>query len=311
MTRRSVRGQRELFDIYEHVDAEALGLPPVKRPPRSFTYYLGSRPNWLDAPHLVKRDVPLFVSATTLARYRTRGDAFPVRRWGNWALDSGAYTALTTGNENHPWHRHADDYGGLVTRLMEDLGTPDFAAPQDWPCEETVRGGTGMTTKWHIDATVDNFLYLREEFGHVPWIPVLQGDEPEDYLYCESRYLDAGVDLAEHYRVGVGSICRRAHVPGIVEVLRLFADRGYRLHAFGVKITALPVIGDLLWSADSYAWSDTARLDRYMMPGCDHRSKPDKATGDTLPTDCRNCPRWAQQWRRQVLASMSSAALAA
>src|SRR5262249_36195491 len=71
-------------------------------PARRLRFYLGThRPNWLnDCP------VPLFVSVTTLSRYRSRGDRWPVRMTGGagWALDSGAFTALHTTNDNHPWH---------------------------------------------------------------------------------------------------------------------------------------------------------------------------------------------------------------
>lgn len=272
-----------------------------------FTYYLGARPNWLNGDHVAPR-VPLFVSATTLARYRTRDEAFPVGRWFNWALDSGAYTALTGGNEAHPWHDHPDLYGGLVTRLMEDCGEPDFAAPQDWPCEPAALEASGLTVRDHIELTVENFLYLRREFSFVPWIPVIQGWEPADYLYCEQLYLGAGVDLAAQRRVGIGSICRRGSVPGIVEVIRMFAQRGYRLHGFGVKIDALPLIGHLLTSADSYAWSDTARKDNELLDGCDHRTRVcERDHGPACRehlTDCRNCPRYAQQWRERVLATL-------
>lgn len=291
-------------------------VPAVKpRPAPAFTYYLGGRPNWLNGDHTAS-NVPLFISATTLTRYNsgpegTWGpwDDFPVQRWGNWALDSGAFTALTSTNEaKHPWWLDWESYGALVTRLVDDIGMPDFAAPQDWPCEPIVRERTGLTVREHIELTVDNFLRLREDFPHIPWIPVLQGWEAEDYLYCEQLYLDAGVDLAGEYRVGIGSICRRGHVPSIVKVIEQFAARGYRMHGFGVKITALPVIGHLLASADSYAWSDTARKDRVMHKGCAHRTRAcvkGCAAGCVEHlTDCRNCHVWAQAWRREVLGTV-------
>lgn len=269
----------------------------------AFTYYLGGRPNWL-IEH-VPNDVPLMIAAPTLSRYRDTGsDRFDLRRWGRWFGDSGAFMALTGSGRNrgevHPWHLDADDYGGMWVRLMDDIGRPDFVAPQDLPCEPIVRERTGLTVRQHIEITVENFVYLRENFPMVPWIPVLQGWDADDYLYCEQLYLAAGVDLAGEPRVGVGSICRRGTIPGIVAVLELFAGRGYKLHGFGVKVEALPVIGHLLTSADSYAWSERARKGHVMHDGCDHRSR---TTGE--PTDCRNCPRWAVAWRRRVLATLA------
>lgn len=286
--------------------ATAAGTPARPAAAR-FTYYLGSRPNWLNGDH-TPHNVPLFVSAKTLARY-TSGpddkmgawDGFAVQTANQWALDSGAFTALTGREKGHPWHYDPDEYGGLVTRLLEDIGRPpDFAAPQDMPCEPSVLARTRLTVRQHCELTVENYLYLAEHFPFIPWTPVMQGWEPDYYLYCEQLYRDAGVDLAGAPRVGIGSICRRASVPGIVRVIEQFAGRGYRLHGFGVKVESLPVIGHLLTSADSYAWSTAARKRRLMLDRCDHRSR----SGE--PTDCRNCPRWAVAWREQVLAAYAS-----
>lgn len=309
----ATEGQLELLGTADQSWNEK-PVPAAPTPERRFTYYLGGRPNWL-VDH-VDQDVPLMIAAPTLARYRdTSTDRFRSRRWGNWFGDSGAFMALTGSGTNrgeqHPWHMHPDDYGALWVRLITDVGMPDFVAPQDAPCEQVCREATGATTRQHIDHTLANFLYLRENFPMVPWLPVIQGETAADYLYCERLYLDAGVDLAAETRVGIGSICRRGNVPEIVEVIRLFAGRGYRLHGFGVKIEALPIIGHLLWSADSYAWSDTARKDNHRMAGCDHRTR--ECARDHGPgcaehqTDCRNCPRWAQEWRRRVLAELPPA----
>lgn len=301
--------------IFRGNDCQVDQAPAIRGPKREpFTYYLGGRPNWLTGGH-VPADVPLFISATTLLRYTsgpasTMGawDGFAVQTVQRWALDSGAFTALTgkPGSEHkHAWHLNAEDYGAFVVRLLDDMGCrPDFCAPQDWPCEPKVRRRTGLTTRQHIELTVDNFLFLCREFPMVPWMPVIQGWEADDYLYCVELYEAAGVDLASFPRVGIGSICRRANVPSIVKVIELFAGRGFLMHAFGVKTTALPLIGHLLASADSYAWSENARKNNIMHAGCDHRSKPD-ADGVTVPTDCRNCPRWAVEWRRRVLAKMT------
>ncbi|RKR92697.1 hypothetical protein BDK92_7175 [Micromonospora pisi] len=275
--------------------------PTIDRddPARRLTYYLGAHhPSWLNYS-----PVPLFISAASLARYRTTGDRWPVRMGMTWALDSGAFTALTPAGiakGDAPWWQHPDEYGGMATRFAEEVGPPDFCAPQDWPCEPPVRERTGMTVREHQQLTLDNFLYLREEFYFLPWIPVLQGWEADEYLEHAEMYEAAGVDLAAAYRVGVGSICRRGHVPSIVRVIEQFASRGYRMHGFGVKVTALPLIGHLFASADSMAWSDTARRDRIRLPECTHRSKSGELS------DCRNCFRWALRWRERVLESLRS-----
>ena len=62
----------------------------------------------------------------------------------------------------------------------------------------------------------------------------------------------------------VGSVCKRNSKPlSVVRVLQAIkaARPDLRLHGFGVKLTALqhPAVRDLLYSADSMAWSYHAR----------------------------------------------------
>lgn len=271
--------------------------------PREFTYYLGvPEPSWLgnhdvgpDGAYLCS-GVPKFVSAARMARYRTDAERWPVASACTYAIDSGAYIALNGTNTDVPWYADPDTYGGMILRFISNNGyPPDFCAPQDWPCEPPVRAKTGLTVRQHQQYTLDSYLWLVREFYMVPWIPVLQGWDAADYLDHERMYLDAGVDLAAAHRVGIGSICRRGHLPAIVDVVEQFADRGYRLHGFGIKTTALPIIGHLLRSADSMAWSFNARHSNIRLPECTHAG------------DCRNCYRYAVQWREQVLASLASA----
>ncbi|NIL64719.1 DUF7221 family queuine tRNA-ribosyltransferase-like protein [Salinispora arenicola] len=104
---------------------------------RRATFYLGvGHPHWLN-----ESPVPLFLSATTLSRYRRRGGDFPVRmNGGPWAGDSGdsgadAALILRADPEGHPWFAHPDEYGAMWTRFQEDVGPPDVVGIQDWPCE--------------------------------------------------------------------------------------------------------------------------------------------------------------------------------
>jgi hypothetical protein len=274
-------------------------------PARRMQFWLGGhRPYWLsDSP------VPMFISANTLRDYKGRDEQWPIARRGGvsrpWALDSGGFTAL---RDHGGWRLDADDYGSMVVRLMDECGMirPDFAAPQDWMCEPWVIAGgvhngqrfagTGLNTRLHIEFTVENFLYLREEFYFVPWIPVLQGFHLDDYLLCEQMYLDAGVDLKAGL-VGLGSVCRREATAEIEEIVRTFHAKGYRLHGFGVKTDGLRRYGRMLASADSMAWSRVARLQEIRLP--------DTPWGAcTHPGVCNNCLRWALVWRELVLAGL-------
>lgn len=263
--------------------------------PRQFDYYLGiHEPSWLNHHD----GVPKFISASRLDRIVSRDDRWPYRCVDQYAIDSGAYSALTnTKNRWTPWWLPAETYASKILSFATDTGRPpDFVAAQDWPCEPQVRASTGMTVREHQEETLRNYLFLTEEWPWIEWVPTLQGWEAQDYRVHERMYLDAGVDLAATKRVGIGSICRRGHVPEIVEVIEQFAESGYQLHGFGVKTTALPIFGHLLRSADSMAWSYDAR---YPYPGtrldgCDH-------TGN-----CSNCYQYGLSWRQRVLAALST-----
>jgi hypothetical protein len=67
------------------------------------------------------------------------------------------------------------------------------------------------------------------------------------------------VELETLPRVGVGSICRRSNVQSIANVLGWLADDGLKLHAFGLKANALELVRGYIVSADSMAWSFSAR----------------------------------------------------
>jgi|WetSurMetagenome_2_1015567.scaffolds.fasta_scaffold105255_2 hypothetical protein len=253
-------------------------------------FYTGAHhPNWLNTS-----PVPLFLSATTLAKYRTTGNRWPIRgtSGASWAGDSGAYAALmlAVDSDGHPWSADYERFGGMWLRFADEIGRhPDFIAIQDWPCEPAVRARTGMTVTNHQELTTSSYLQLAEDFPWLPWMPVLQGWTVDDYLRHVEEYQSAGVDLAECRRVGVGSVCRRGGQHGVASIIRALAAMGLRLHGFGVSINALRVCGHLLTSSDSQAWSANARRDRIRIQGCTH------------PGDCRNCSTWARKYAEMTM----------
>jgi hypothetical protein len=266
-------------------------------------FYTGAHhPHWL-----TRSPVPLFLSATTLARYRTSGDAWPVRgtSGARWAGDSGAYAALmlAADREGHPWSADYETYGGMWARLADEIGRPpDFIAVQDWPCEPGVRARTGLTVREHQEATVESYLQLLEGFPWLPWLPILQGWQPHEHVKHHAMYRSAGVDLTGRL-VGVGSICRRGSQRGILAVLDALAPLGMRLHGFGVSINGLRLAGHLLASSDSQAHSAVARRERIRLAGCRHLSMPDQH-GVRRPSDCRNCFRWAIAYRDRIKSAL-------
>ncbi|WP_433662744.1 DUF7221 family queuine tRNA-ribosyltransferase-like protein [Nocardia sp. CA-128927] len=275
-------------------------------PARRMLFFLG-----IGQPSLMTTSpVPVFVSAKRLAHYRSRGEKFPVKAiQAPYAGDSGAYSAimLTADPRGHPWWAHPDEYGALWTRLIEDIGPPLFVGIQDVPCEPGCLRFTGSTTSRHQQATLENYLYLSEQFDFVPWLPTLQGWHPHDYIEHYHRYLEAGIDLTARW-VGIGSICRKNRARDVARVLAALAPLGMKMHGYGVSLNALALTGHLLHSSDSQAWSMTSRTAHIRLPGCGHQSRPDPVTGERVITDCRNCFRYALYWREKAMDALRACA---
>lgn len=242
-------------------------------------FYLGThRPNWLWTMH----DVPLFVSHRVL---RDRKSRFP-RATTPWALDSGGFTEL---NLFGKWETTPQQYVNAVRRYDSELCHLEWASPQDWMCEPWVVARTGLTVAEHQARTVENYLTLRDLAPDLPFIPVLQGWELDDYHAHADAYAAAGVDLTVEPVVGIGSVCRRQATGQIAGIFDSLYTRGIAMHGFGVKSEGLALYADALVSADSLAWSYQARKRaRAGIHGCD------KST-------CANCQHFALEWRRRAL----------
>ena len=241
-------------------------------------FYLGTHePSWL-----TRTDVPLFVSHRRLVRLRT----LP-RATCRWALDSGGFSELSM---HGGWRTTPQDYATAVGRYHDEIGSLDWAAPQDWMCEPFMLAKTGLTVAEHQARTLDSFEWLNATVYGVQIIPVLQGWEIGDYVAHAEAYRDAGVDLAKVPTVGLGSVCRRQATSEIEAIVAELAGYGFRLHGFGVKTSGLRYYGRHLTSADSMAWSYNARRNP-PLPGHTHGS-------------CANCIEWAMRWRDRVLRTL-------
>lgn len=232
-------------------------------------FYLGTHePYWL-----ARSRYPLFVSLRRLRRKPT-----VPRARTPWAMDSGGFTELD--RPPHHWTLTARDFAELVAEYSDRIGSPEWAAPQDWMCEPPIIEKTGLSVREHQERTVANYLELR---GHGPFIPVLQGWTFADYEHCLDLYGQAGVTLADQPLVGLGTVCRRQATGEIASLVTGLHEHGLRLHGFGVKRTGLACYGHLLASADSTAWSLRARLRGAPLPGHTHKS-------------CANCLEFAERW---------------
>lgn len=247
-------------------------------------FYLGTHmPNWL-----TKLNIPLFISHRTLNKYRTLPTANT-----SWALDSGGFTELSMHGQ---WTTTANDYTTAVRRYRNEIGHLDWAAPQDAMCEpwilDKARNWLGGTVHAHQTWTTTNLLQLRTLAPDLPFIPVIQGWELDDYHRHIDMYTTAGIDLTTEPVVGIGSVCRRQATHQIEHIIRTIAGHGIRLHGFGVKTAGIARYGQHLTSADSLAWSFGGRQIR----PCPQRPV----------ASCANCLHHALDWRDRVITKADS-----
>jgi hypothetical protein len=238
-------------------------------------FYLGTHQVcWLE-----RTSVPLFVSHRRLHERRR----FP-RATAPWCLDSGGFTELSMHGE---WRTTARQYAEKARLYQQEIGRLVWASPQDWMCEPSIREQTQLTVADHQQRTIDSYLDLQGLAPDVPWVPVLQGWEPTDYLRHVDMYSHRGIDLTALPAVGVGTVCRRQATTEGIGIIRALARLGLRLHAFGFKQRGLAAAADCLVSADSMAWSFRARRSP-PLPGCTHSS-------------CASCMKYALRWRENLL----------
>lgn len=250
---------------------------------RAFTFYCGTnKPSWLWGRNNTS---PLFISIRSFRRHKTYRPATI-----DWACDSGGFTELSRYGR---WETTPQKYVGELRRLVSECGRMRWASQQDWMCEPHMLAKTGATVQQHQSRSTNNFLELRNLAPDLLIIPVLQGWHPDDYLRHVDLYIKMGVDLRHEPTVGIGSVCRRAHVRGMKQTVERISAAGVNLHGFGLKVTGLQLFRTALVSSDSMAWSFRARAagwDGHYLCGTPH------ATAKS----CGDCHTWAMKWASQV-----------
>ncbi|MET7308557.1 hypothetical protein ABZS68_15880 [Streptomyces sp. NPDC005571] len=243
--------------------------------------------------HWVKlTNKPLFLKSEHFAAARTLPEAL-----GPYAVDSGGFSEL---QRNGQWTRTPRQYIDDLRRIWEHVGPYEWAAGQDWMCEDLIiHGGqagplhfvgTHLSVAEHQQRTVENFLELRSLAPDLRIIPTLQGSTIPEYEHCRELYERAGVNLRAEPTVGLGSVCRLQSTNQGAAIVTAMAAHGLRLHGFGFKTLGLAKVGHLLASADSAAWSYHARK-RPPLPGHTHKN-------------CANCIDYAMRWRTRVISAI-------
>src|SRR5262245_24545850 len=193
---------------------------------------------------------------------RVRGRTKPVAA-DHWILDSGAFQELAL------FGRYREDesaYAAECIRLATCNPTLRAVVSQDYMCEAHILEKTGLSIADHQRLTIERYDVLRQLLlpaadRGVYLMPVLQGYSLDSYIDHVRAY---GSRLGPGAYVGVGSICKRNSDMRQIEAQLIAIKRerpDLRLHGFGLKITALGsgVVRELLYSADSMAWSWSAR----------------------------------------------------
>ncbi|MGA5202959.1 DUF7221 family queuine tRNA-ribosyltransferase-like protein [Streptomyces variegatus] len=238
-------------------------------------------------------DVPLFLKSEHFDRAIKWDQA-----QGPYAIDSGGFMELKNkGTWTRPPRQYVDD----LRRIWEHVGPYDWAAQQDWMCEDAIiHGGTfggqhfvgtHLSVAEHQRRTVANFLELRSLAPDLRIAPVLQGRSIPEYERCVELFEKVGVDLRREPVVGLGSVCRLQSTREGAAIVTAMAAHGFKLHGFGFKILGLERVGHLLASADSAAWSSHARR-RPPLPG------------HTTHKNCANCIDYALKWRERVISAI-------
>lgn len=252
-------------------------MKSVSQTKQSFKFYLGTHEqSWLYNSSL---NVPVFMSHRRLARLRSLRPATTT-----WALDSGGFSELSLYGE---WRTSAHEYLAAIRRYESEIGKPEFCAIQDYMCEPHILKKTGMTIKQHQLLTCHSFIGLKSLAPDINFIPILQGWDEQDYHNHIKLYREFNIDLRDYDIVGVGSVCRRQNSNEIENLIRSIYLEGIRIHGFGVKSQGLERYSQYLVSADSMAWSFSARYDP-PLEGCTHKN-------------CSNCIRYALRWYNNLV----------
>jgi len=172
-------------------------------------------------------------------------------RVSSLSLDSGGFTAARRWGR-YPFTPAA--YACWARQTARDVPL-DFVAVMDYACERDVCRDALATNAARISQTVANAVRCLEADPALPWLPVVQGYSPDDYLACARDYRERGLPLAY---AGLGTVCGRPwrEAAGLLDFLRR-ALPDTRWHVFGMDLRVLadPGARAVVRSWDSHAWN--------------------------------------------------------
>jgi len=214
---------------------------------------------------------PVLLSANAFSRWRTAPGGW--REWLGWDLrdlanlagipahlDSAGFVAMM---KYRGWEWSVEKYIQLAAAYPWQW----FAA-MDLCCEPEIADKRDQVRD-RIAGTIALFNECRRDAQRAGiadrLLPVMQGQHPDDYIYCMDRFPVA----AWPSLIGVGSMCRRpvngaASLLAVVDAIdRALGTDPVKLHLFGVKTTGAEALRGhpRVATTDSQAYGSAARWD--------------------------------------------------
>ncbi len=173
------------------------------------------------------------------------GGFVATRKWGSYRYSAGQYV-----------------------KWLQGLSQLSWAATMDFCCENEITSGQPGIVRMRQDATTDMAHHFWQTYRDVPWVwvPTVQGWEIADYERHAQELKPLIDEMQAHYgpdsafRVGIGTLCARASVEMIQDVVLAVAAilPDAPLHLWGVKLglAKSPIaIPEQVISLDSGAWN--------------------------------------------------------
>lgn len=203
-------------------------------------------------------DVPYLLPASSWSRKKMAAPKLPPQL-SHTAADCGGFVAT------FKWGDYR--YTPEVYEAWLHTFNPHWAATMDYCCEPEVMGKLGVVRERQQKTTTMAHLFWKQ-FRRSPWcwVPTVQGWDLEDYQRHARELRPLIEEMADYYgsgsefRVGIGTLCRRADVTMIRAVVNAVAAElpGVGLHLWGVKLSILQAkqpLPDTVISVDSAAWN--------------------------------------------------------
>jgi len=168
-------------------------------------------------------------------------------------LDSGGFSFFTKYSE-YPFS--VKEYVEWIHEMQKiNNGKVKYVATMDYPCEPSINRKAFSSNKERIEKTVENAIKCFKNEIPAKWIPVLQGYNLDEYVFCLNLYKKHGI-LTDY--IAVGSMCKRSNISEIVKIVHEI-KKNYKgkIHLFGLAIKALQnkALFDMIYSCDTIGYT--------------------------------------------------------